>query len=125
MPTVTVASNLTVLKPDLENLVQQMTDVLAKQAKVPREYVHIHVQHGQFMSFGADTSAPLCQVSVLTVTEQLDYATKNQIAKDLQPILESAFTGLQPQRTQVIFPSIPLENIAIGAALLAPDPKSS
>uniref|UniRef100_A0A7S0N2H9 L-dopachrome isomerase n=1 Tax=Pyramimonas obovata TaxID=1411642 RepID=A0A7S0N2H9_9CHLO len=119
MPTVQVASNVEVAdKATLVKLIEEMTDILAPAAKVPREYVHIHVMPGQTMSFGADHTTPLCQVSVMVCEGQLDVWTKNTVAKELCEPLKKAFAGLGAERTQVVFPTLTFIQIAIGGALL-------
>mmetsp|Transcript_20578 Transcript_20578/g.34447 ORF Transcript_20578/g.34447 Transcript_20578/m.34447 type:complete len:132 (-) Transcript_20578:88-483(-) len=127
MPTVSVATNVVVEDISvLSELIGSMTDVLSTFASVPREYVHIHVMHSQTMSFGGDMLKPCCQVSVMVCEGQLSSDVKDKVAKALQPQLEKAFGApadgswkqLEAGRTQIVFPTLKLNQIAIGAGLL-------
>jgi hypothetical protein len=52
---------------------------------------------------------------------QLSSEVKDKVAKALQPHLEKAFgtpAALEPERTQIVFPTLKMNQIAIGAGLL-------
>eukprot|EP00471_Norrisiella_sphaerica_P007035 CAMPEP_0184491768 /NCGR_PEP_ID=MMETSP0113_2-20130426/21330_1 /TAXON_ID=91329 /ORGANISM="Norrisiella sphaerica, Strain BC52" /LENGTH=227 /DNA_ID=CAMNT_0026876277 /DNA_START=18 /DNA_END=701 /DNA_ORIENTATION=- len=116
MPTVTIATSAKWKTEEKESIICHLTDLIALSAKVPQEYIHIHISDSQVMSFGGLASKPCAQISIMTVHNQLETKTRESIAIGITACLKGH--SLNPERVQVVFPEMALSQIAIKGELL-------
>ncbi|KAG1680321.1 hypothetical protein FOA52_015411 [Chlamydomonas sp. UWO 241] len=115
MPVIIVTTNS--VCADKKSFVQAVGAAAATCLRVIPGHVHVHLVEGQCFGFGGDIDTAGAYVLVKSASLNINPDARKALVVDLAPMLQSAL-GASPERTTTIFEEVPVEQIAVGTAIM-------